>query len=152
MLKRIILFLLLNFAALAIGGLFTGPGVTSDWYTSLNQAPWTPPGWVFGTAWTSIMIFFALYIAYAYERVKSKKRLVLLFAIQWILNVAWNPIFFEFHQTIAALVTISALTLLTGYMLITYHKNLKILSLMLLPYVIWLCVATSLNGYILFNN
>lgn len=152
MLKRIILFLLLNFAALGIGGLFTGSGVTSEWYTSLNQAPWTPPGWVFGTAWTSIMIFFALYIAYAYERVTLKKRLILLFAIQWFLNVAWNPIFFEFHQVGVALVTITLLTLLTGYMLITYHKNLKILSLMLLPYVIWLCVATSLNGYILFNN
>lgn len=152
MLKRIILFLLLNFAALGIGGLFTASGVTSEWYTSLNQAPWTPPGWVFGTAWTSIMIFFALYIAYAYERVTLKKRLILLFAIQWFLNVAWNPIFFEFHQVGVALVTITLLTLLTGYMLITYHKNLKVLSLMLLPYVIWLCVATSLNGYILFNN
>ena len=152
MLKRIILFLLLNFAALAIGGLFTGSGVTSDWYTSLNQAPWTPPGWVFGTAWTSIMVCFAFYIVYAYERVDSKKLLILLFAIQWVLNVAWNPIFFKFHHVSFALVTITALTLLTIYLLFKYHNKLKILSLLILPYVIWLCIATSLNAYIMINN
>lgn len=43
MIKRIILFLVLNFAALAIGGLFTGDGVPSEWYQNLNKAPWTPP-------------------------------------------------------------------------------------------------------------
>ncbi|MDG2281196.1 MAG: tryptophan-rich sensory protein, partial [Flavicella sp.] len=52
MIKRILLFLVLNFTALAVGGLFTGTGVSSDWYQNLNQAPWTPPGWVFGFMWT----------------------------------------------------------------------------------------------------
>ena len=63
MIKRTIFFLLLNFAALAIGGLFTGSGVSSEWYQNLNKAPWTPPGWVFGTVWTLIMILFAIYMA-----------------------------------------------------------------------------------------
>ena len=48
--KTFVLFFVLNFAALALGGLFTGSGVTSDWYTKANQAPWTPPGFVFGLA------------------------------------------------------------------------------------------------------
>ncbi len=59
MVVRVIIFLVINFAALALGSIFTSAGVSSDWYTNLNQAPWTPPGWVFGAAWTSIMIFFA---------------------------------------------------------------------------------------------
>lgn len=63
MIARIALFLVLNFAALGIGGLFSGQGVPSDWYTGLNKAPWTPPGWVFGSAWTIIMICFAIYMA-----------------------------------------------------------------------------------------
>ena len=46
--KQLVIFALLNFGALAIGGLFTGGGVSSEWYASLNKAPWTPPGWVFG--------------------------------------------------------------------------------------------------------
>ena len=152
MLKRIILFLLLNFAALAIGGLFTGSGVTSDWYTSLNQAPWTPPGWMFGAAWTTIMICFAIYMAYVYEVVESKRTLIVLYAIQWMLNVSWNPIFFEFRLVTVGLVTITCLTLLVGYMLIKYRAELKSKSVFILPYVLWLCIATSLNAYILLYN
>ena len=49
------LFGVLNFVGLAIGGLATGPGVSSDWYAGLDKAPWTPPGWVFGAAWTAVM-------------------------------------------------------------------------------------------------
>ncbi|MBC8399458.1 MAG: tryptophan-rich sensory protein, partial [Flavobacteriales bacterium] len=38
----LIVFLTINFGGLAIGQVWTGDGVSSDWYTSLNQAPWTP--------------------------------------------------------------------------------------------------------------
>jgi len=55
MIYRLITFLLLNFGALAVGGFFTGKGVPSYWYSDLIKAPWTPPGWVFGFAWTTIM-------------------------------------------------------------------------------------------------
>ena len=47
---RFIAFLILNFLALAVGGLFTGKGVPSEWYVNLARAPWEPPGWVFGSA------------------------------------------------------------------------------------------------------
>jgi hypothetical protein len=36
---RIIIFLLINFGALAIGSFFTGKGVPSDWYEGLIKAP-----------------------------------------------------------------------------------------------------------------
>jgi hypothetical protein len=57
-------FVLLNFLGLYIGGRFTGPGVTSSWYQTLDQAPWTPPGWVFGVAWTTVMIGFSWFMAW----------------------------------------------------------------------------------------
>lgn len=152
MLKRAIIFLLLNFVALAIGGLFTGTGVASEWYASLNQAPWTPPGWVFGAAWTAIMVCFGFHMAYGYERIQNKKMFVGLFAVQWILNVGWNPTFFKFHYVSLGLVVITGLTVLMGYMLIKNWNALKVKSVLLMPYVVWLCIATSLNAYILFNN
>ena len=88
---RIILFLVINFTALVIGGIFTNSGVPSEWYQSLNKAPWTPPGWFFGAAWTTIMICFSVYMAYATEIVRTKKTLIVLFSVQWVLNVLWNP-------------------------------------------------------------
>ena len=152
MIARIIVFLILNFAALGIGGMFTGSGVSSDWYMSLSKAPWTPPGWVFGAAWTSIMICLAFYMAYLWPSVQNKKFLIGLFALQWILNVAWNPVFFHFHSTAWALLVIVSLTVLVAYFLVNYYPVLKIKSALILPYLIWLIIASSLNAYILFKN
>lgn len=152
MIYRIIIFLVLNFAALGIGGLFTGKGVPSDWYTNLDKAPWTPPGWVFGFAWTTIMICFAVYMAYAWAKVPNVKLLAVLFAIQWVLNIAWNPAFFYFQNVSLGLLIISLLTMLVAYFLINYRADVKIYSLFILPYFVWLLVATSLNAYILIKN
>lgn len=152
MILKIILFLLLNFAALGIGGRFTSKGVASNWYQNLNQAPWTPPGWVFGAAWTLIMICFAVYMAYLWDSGIDQKKLLYLFAIQWILNVAWNPIFFHYHAVLLGFITITLLTLLIAYFLFQFKNEVQIKSLLILPYFIWLIIATSLNGYILFFN
>ncbi len=152
MILRIVLFLILNFGALAIGGFFTGKGVPSTWYVELNKAPWTPPGWVFGTAWTLIMIFFSMYLSIAYNKVSNSSTLLLLFSLQWVLNVSWNPVFFYFHYVGLGLIIISLLTILMGFFLIFYFPELKYYSLLVTPYFIWLCIATSLNAYIVFNN
>ena len=152
MIYRLIIFLLVNFGALAIGGFFTGRGVPSDWYAGLSKAPWTPPGWVFGFAWTTIMICFSIYMAYLWPLVKSRNLLLALFIIQWILNVGWNPTFFYYHNIIGSFAIISGLTILIGFLLLFHWPELKIKSILILPYFAWLLVATSLNGYILFNN
>lgn len=152
MLKRIILFVVLNFAALLIGGIFTGSGVPSEWYQALNKAPWTPPGWVFGTAWTLIMICFAIYMAYLIQKQTGRKGIIILFSIQWILNVAWNPIFFYAHAVFFGMICISMLTLLIAFLFFGYWRDLKYKSLFLAPYLIWLIIASSLNAYILFFN
>ncbi len=152
MLIKIIIFLVLNFSALAIGGLFTNSGVSSDWYQNINKAPWTPPGWVFGVAWTVIMICFAVYMAYLLQSQIDKKTIIVLFIIQWILNVAWNPIFFSAQGVLLGLICITLLTLVVAYLFFVYWKELNVKSLFVAPYLIWLLIATSLNAYILFNN
>ncbi|HEY5690437.1 MAG TPA: TspO/MBR family protein [Cyclobacteriaceae bacterium] len=152
MIYRLIIFLVLNFGALAIGGLFTSKGVSSDWYAELAKAPWTPPGWVFGAAWTTIMVCFSIYMAFAWPELENKKLLIGLYAIQWILNIGWNPAFFYFHHVLFGLVLITMLTLLVGFMLFFYWQELKFISILIAPYLVWLIIATSLNGYILLKN
>lgn len=152
MIKRIIIFLVLNFGALAIGSRFTSAGVASLWYQNLNKAPWTPPGWVFGAAWTIIMVAFAFYMAYLLKhRVGIKKKMV-IFSIQWVLNVSWNPIFFFGQYVLGGLACISLLTLLVVYLFWNYRDELSMKSIFLMPYIVWLLIATSLNAYILASN
>ncbi|MBT8188945.1 MAG: tryptophan-rich sensory protein [Bacteroidia bacterium] len=152
MLIRLIIFLVLNFTALALGGFFTSKGVPSDWYAGLAKAPWTPPGWVFGTAWTTIMICFAFYLAYLWPVTENKNLLIGLFTVQWVLNILWNPVFFHYHNVILGLTVITILTLLVAFFLFYYWSELKYKSLLITPYFIWLLIATSLNAYILTNN
>ena len=129
-----------------------GGEVTGEWYQNVNKAPWTPPGWVFGAAWTTIMLCFSIYMAYAWRQIGNKNFLIGLFAFQWVLNVAWNPVFFKFHQVGFGLLLITSLTFLVGYFLIGIWPQMKVKSLLVLPYFIWLLIATSLNAYILVKN
>ena len=151
LLKYSFVFLIINFGALAIGSWLMNDGPQTTWYQNLNQAPWTPPGWVFGVAWTSIMICFSIYMAYLYNLLPSAK-LIMLFGIQFVLNVIWNYLFFNQHLITIGLICIVSLTVIVGIFLINYYRELKTKTLLILPYFIWLCIATSLNAYILFNN
>ncbi|ULC58623.1 tryptophan-rich sensory protein [Flaviramulus sp. BrNp1-15] len=149
--KLVIVFLAINFAALAIGSLLMNNGPQTAWYENLNQAPWTPPGWVFGVAWTTIMVCFSIYMAYLYKVFPTNK-VITLFSIQFICNVIWNYIFFNQHLIGLGLFVIILLTLIIATFLFLYTKHLKFKSIFILPYFIWLCIATSLNAYILINN
>ena len=152
MFKKIILFLILNFGALAIGSYFTDGGASSDWYQNLNKAPWTPAGWVFGSAWTFIMICFSVYMAYLFKTNDNTRKIKLLYSIQWILNVAWNPIFFDLQIIVIALIEICLLTSIIIYLCIHFWKELETKTILIFPYLIWLFIATSLNAYIVIYN
>ena len=150
-LKFILLFLCINFGGLAVGSWLMDNGPSTSWYIGLNQAPWTPPGWVFGVAWATIMICFSVYMASLYEKQKSKD-VVMLFAAQFLLNVSWNFIFFNQHLVALGLVIILMLTVLIFYFLLKYKSLLEGKSILIIPYCLWLCIASSLNGYILLFN
>ena len=149
--KSTLLFLFINFSALALGGFLQGEGPMSDWYQNMNKAPWTPPGWFFGVAWTTIMICFSFFMAKLTQSNKSTS-LVTLFVIQFILNVAWNPVFFALHQMVVALVVIVSLTILVGIFLFKYGKEVGNWKWLVLPYFAWLLVATTLNIYAIAYN
>lgn len=147
-----LIFLIINFGGLALGSWLMDSGPTSEWYIDLNKAPWTPPGWVFGVAWTFIMICFSIYMAFLVS-IRNSKFVYILFSIQVILNVGWNYVFFNQQLIGVGLTTIVLLTLLITYLFISFgDEELSKARYLLAPYILWLCIATSLNAYILFNN
>ncbi|TCK64885.1 TspO/MBR related protein [Winogradskyella wandonensis] len=151
-LQYVTIFLVINFGGLALGSWLMDGGSTGDWYNNLNKAPWTPPGWVFGAAWTFIMLCFSWYLAELFHN-RASKFLWILFSIEVLLNVSWNWFFFNQHLAGLGLLIISLLTLLIIYFFITFRNDrLKYAKYLLLPYIIWLCVATSLNGYVVLYN
>lgn len=146
-----ILFFIINFGGLAIGNLLMNNGPQSNWYSQLEKAPWTPPGIVFGIAWTLIMICFSIYLGKLFTAKVTKEK-VIVFSIQFLLNVSWNYIFFNQHLTFFGLICIALLTALIFMYFFMFSNNVKNYKYLLLPYMIWLCIATSLNLYIVVYN
>lgn len=152
---RIALFLLLNFGALYVGALFMGGSpAENEWYKALNKAPWTPPGWFFGFAWTSIMLAYSFYLSGVFNSLPKSKRnyAILLYALQWMFNVSWNPIFFVHHALILGCIFIALLILILVLFHIKFANRSSKSTVLLLPYVLWLCVAFSLNLYVFLRN
>ena len=149
---KFLLFIVINFLALYIGSFLSQNGPSSDWYQSLNKAPWTPPGWVFGLAWTSIMVCYSFYMAILYKSDPRGNKVITLYAVQLFLNIAWNPLFFYFQYALIALFCILFLTIIIAYFLFRNNRTMRWYSLLILPYFLWLCIATSLNFYIVIYN
>jgi tryptophan-rich sensory protein len=91
-------------------------------------------------------------MAKMWEISQHKTMLLLLFSVQWILNVGWNPLFFSMHLVLLSLIVIVLLTGLVGFFFFSSFQKSKLVSLLVLPYFIWLMIASSLNAYIYLYN
>ena len=141
------LFFVLNFGALALGSLLMGSSpIENEWYVQLNKAPWTPPGWVFGAAWTTIMLLFTIYLTIQEKGKLNNGWFLTLFTSQFLTNVLWNPIFLHFHWTFLGMVVI-LLLFISLVLMAFYFKSSGWKSILLLPYLVWLTIAFSLNAY-----
>lgn len=130
-----------------LGSQFTSLGM--PWYDALARSSITPPGWVFGAAWTTIYItatISALLLYRSKPKDRYRRHLLLLFAFNAALNVFWTQLFFGKFMIGAALIEIIALLAVTTILMIMlWWRELKLASVLLLPYVLWLCLATYLN-------
>ena len=143
----LLVFLLICFAVFSFGGLFR-PG---DWYLSLNQAPWSPPNIAFPIVWSFLYVFIAIAGWQIYHQGNSTLRA--LWITQLILNGLWSWVFFGQHWVVVALINIVLLDVLVINLILKARRaGLKMASLLLGPYIVWLLLATSLNTYIVIAN
>jgi tryptophan-rich sensory protein len=75
-----------------------------------------------------------------------------IYGIQLALNILWNPLFFNLHLTGLALIEIITLVFVVGFMALKAKPYLPQATWLLTPYVMWLCIAITLNAYALQNN
>jgi benzodiazapine receptor len=75
-----------------------------------------------------------------------------MFLLQWLLNVAWNPLFFRLHWVGMSLIVIILLTAVVGYFAWYGFRNFSFKGFLMLPYLFWLLIAISLNFFVLANN
>jgi benzodiazapine receptor len=146
--------LALVFAVAALGGMASTSGLR-DWYDELDRAPWNPPGWVFGPAWTILYILMAV-AAWLVARTGLDQRSVqlalALYSIQLALNLGWSLLFFGSQAPGRALADIVVLCILVAATAIAFYRIDPAAGWLLVPYLGWLLFATSLNVWIVLKN
>lgn len=140
-------FLGATVAAGATGMIFQ-PGA---WYDGLSKPDWTPPKWVFPTAWTTLYVLMS-WAATRVAPVPGSGPALGLWSLQISLNTLWTPVFFGAHKKGLGLIILCCLWLAVAAMLRAFWQLDTWAMLMILPYLAWLSVAASLNFWIWRNN
>lgn len=134
--------------AAASTGIFFKPG---EWYNALAKPGFTPPNWLFPVAWSTIYLLLA-WAGYRLTLIPGSQELLALWALQIALNTLWTPVFFGAHRIFAGMVILSLLWLVVAVMVVMAFRLDVLTGFILLPYLLWLCVAAALNFSILRNN
>jgi benzodiazapine receptor len=130
-----------------LSGALAGSAGDDPWFAALAKPDAMPPAILFPVAWTLlyILIGFALAIVVAARRAAWRGLAIGLFVAQFLLNLAWSPIFFAAHQPGIAFAVILAMILLTVGTLLAFARVRRKAALLMLPYLAWLCFAAWLN-------
>ena len=133
-----------------VSGRISGSGYGNAWFDALEKPAIMPPGWVFGLAWTILYVLLGLALALVLHARGARGRglAIALFAFQLLLNFAWSPIFFAYHEVAAAFWTILSMILLSAAVAILFWRIRRSAALLMLPYIAWLGFAALLTWQI----
>lgn len=151
---KLITSVLIVFFSGAIGTLATLPQITT-WYVTLAKPNWTPPNDWFGPIWSTlyILIGVALFLVWRQGLNRRDVKFALgIFAVQLILNVVWSLVFFGLHSILGGLVIIMLLWIAIWANLIAFYVISKPAGLLLIPYLIWVSIASYLNYSVFILN
>lgn len=126
----------------------------STWYSTLNRASLTPPNYVFSVAWT--ILYGAIgacgWLIWRTSSFPKLKALKTLYVIQLVLNWSWTPLFFHYHLTGLSLIILGAMDILVGMIIWLSYPKIRQVSLLMIPYLLWILLASYLNFYIWWYN
>ncbi len=133
-----------------VSGRISGSGYGNAWFDALHKPAIMPPGWVFGAAWTLLYVLLGLACALVLHARGARGRgaALALFLLQLLLNLAWSPIFFAYHEVGAAFWTILSMILFSAAAAILFWPIRRAAALLMLPYLAWLCFAALLTWQI----
>jgi benzodiazapine receptor len=128
-----------------VGGLMTDVG---PWYESLKFPKLRPPNWLFGPAWTLLFILIAAAGVIAWESADNpavRLRIVVLFAINGVLNLLWSPLFFKLQRPDWAIYELIVFWISIVVLIVAVAQVSTFAAWLLVPYLAWVTFAGWLN-------
>lgn len=142
------------FGAGGIGSAFTVPQITT-WYAALEKPAFTPPNAVFMPVWFTLYALMGVSVFLILRkglRTEGVKVPFILFWVQLALNASWSAVFFGSESILGGFVVILALGVILLITIIKFFKLSKVAGGLLIPYIVWIGIASSLNAGILMLN
>lgn len=144
---KLVISILACFLAAGIGSLFTAKSV-KQWYPKLKKPRFTPPNRVFGPVWTVLYILMAISVFFIWKEGLETEGVLIAFVLFWvqlIVNAIWSVVFFGKRAKGGGVVTIVILWLLILATIITSFRVSALAGGLLIPYIIWVSIASYLN-------
>ena len=134
----------------SLSGYLSNSGYGNDWFDALAKSSFMPPGWGYGVVWPILYFMLGVAVAFILAEPPSRQRrnALILFFAQLALNFAWSPIFFAAHEIQPALVVIVVMVGLAALAAGQFRRIRPVAGYLMLPYLLWLCLAASLNSAI----
>ena len=133
--------------------------MNAGWYALADKAPWTPPGWIFGSVW--LILYAALAVAAWLvwrQRHHPRRPAFELYGVLLLLNLVWPLMFFGLYPMLGAaalwlaFLVIGAHAVVATVSVLFFGPISRTAGLLMLPYVSWLVFSASLNLYAAANN
>jgi translocator protein len=126
----------------------------NGWYASLIKPSFNPPNTIFGPVWTILYLLMgmSLYLILQTPATPFRKKAVLIFLIQFTLNISWSFVFFNFQSPFFALINIVILWITILLMILAFQKLSRLAAYLQIPYLAWVSFASVLNAAIWYLN
>ena len=126
-------------------GLWVNTG--DGWYRGLNQPVWQPPDFIFGIIWpyNFIVLGFAAVIVSNRLSAALVATYLIVFAITVACALTWAFQFYRPHNLEAASTALSCVAVLTFVLVVIASRASLPLALALLPYQVWVLIASFLS-------
>lgn len=127
----------------------------TTFFDVLNKPAWTPPAWAFGPIWTILYILMGIALFLVWREGLNRRDVQIaigVFAVQLILNFFWTIIFFGFKSLFGGLIEIVFLWIAILINIILFYRISKVAGILLVPYIVWVTIASYLNYTVFLLN
>ncbi|HVG24860.1 MAG TPA: TspO/MBR family protein [Thermoanaerobaculia bacterium] len=141
----LVVWLAIAFAAAGVGGIASIDA--GSFYADLVKPRWAPPGSLFGPVWSVLYFLMGIgaWMVWRERDAKGRSAALALFFVQLAANAFWSWLFFAWRKGALAFAEVLLLLALIAATVVAFWRVRRLGSLLLFPYLAWVCFASALT-------
>ena len=130
-----------------ISGVVSNSGGNNFWFAGLEKPAIYPPPATFGIVWTVLYLLMGVALAMVVTARGAPGRglAIGVFVVQFLLNLAWSPVFFGMELLVPGFYLLLAIDLAVLVTVVLFYRVRPLAAWLLMPYLAWVLFAAVLN-------